>query len=85
MTASEQHLAGVTEQTVMDLMQGANYIVECPKCEREWAMAVDPFSLAGLNNTYGRAATERRFDRLEFDRPQVECGTCLFRGEGDDQ
>ena len=31
-------LAAITEQTFMDLVQGANFIVVCPQCEVEWAM-----------------------------------------------
>lgn len=77
---TEEHLAAVTEQTVMDLMEGANFIVECPKCECEWAMAVAPITLAALSNEYGDRAIDRRFRKLERDIPAVVCGTCLFRG-----
>ena len=77
---TEEHLAAVTEQTVMDLVEGANFIVECPECEREWAMAVDPMILAAVHNTYGPRAADRRFREIGRDIPEVLCGTCLFRG-----
>ena len=77
---TEEHLAAVTEETVLDLAQGANFIVECPECEAEWAMAVDPMGLAALSNEYGDRAIKNRFHKLERDIPAVLCGTCLFRG-----
>ena len=79
---TEEHLAEVTEETVMDLVEGANFIVECPECEAEWAMAVDPMTLAALSNEYGDRAIDRRFRQLGRDIPAVVCGTCLFRGAG---
>lgn len=80
-SARESHLSEVTEETVMDLVEGANFIVACPTCESEWAMSVDPFLYAGLSNSFGRAAVEGRFAALERDMPEVMCGSCLFRGE----
>ena len=77
---TEEHLAAVTEETVMDLVEGATFIVECPECECEWAMAVDPMTLAALSNEYGNLAIDRRFRKIESDIPEVLCGTCLFRG-----
>ena len=74
-------LAAITEQNVMDLMQGANFIVVCPQCEVEWAMGVSPFTLAAARNTYGSTAVDNRFARLEADPPEVRCGTCTFRGD----
>lgn len=74
------HLAAITEQTVMDLAEGANFIVVCPQCEGEWAMGVSPFVLAAARNTYGSAAVDNRFARLEFSPPEARCGTCTFRG-----
>jgi hypothetical protein len=77
---TEEHLAEVTEETVMDLVEGANFIVECPECEAEWAMAVEPMALAALSNEYGNRAVENRFRKIARDIPAVTCGTCLFRG-----
>ena len=79
--AQADRLAAITEQTVMDLMQGANFVVVCPQCEGEWAMGVSPFTLAAALNTYGRAAVDNRFARLEFNQPEARCGTCTFRGD----
>ena len=77
---TEGHLAEVTEETVMDLMEGANFLVECPECGAEWAMAVEPMAFAALSNEYGGRAINRRLRKLERDIPAVVCGTCLFRG-----
>lgn len=79
--AQADHLSAITEQTVMDLMQGANFIVVCPTCEAEWAMGISPFVLAAARNTYGSAAVDNRFTRLELSLPEVRCGTCTFRGD----
>lgn len=70
----------VTEETVTDLVEGANFIVVCPACDAEWVMGVNPLAYAALSNTYGPDALERRFERLRRDIPPVVCGTCLFRG-----
>ena len=80
-TAAEKHLAQVTEATIMELAEGANFIVICPGCEAEWALAVSPLAGSALANTYGDAAIESRFRKLEADRPLARCGTCIFRGE----
>ena len=76
----EDHLAKVTDETVADLVEGANFIVACPVCDREWAMGVDPFVYAAVSNTYGPDAVERRFERLRRDIPEVSCGACRLRG-----
>lgn len=76
----EDHLAKVTDETVADLVEGANFIVACPVCDREWAMGVNPFVYAAVSNTYGSSAVERRFERLRRDIPEVSCGACRLRG-----
>ena len=84
MSDTETHadrLAAITEETIMELLEGANFIVICPQCKVEWAMGVNPFSCAAAHNTYGPKALEARFRRLEADPPEVRCGTCLFRGD----
>lgn len=79
---TDEHLAEVTEATVMDLVQGANFLVHCPDCEAEWAMAVAPMFLAGLMNAYGRAVDDR-FRKLAWDIPLVRCGDCVFLHGGE--
>ena len=74
------HLAVVTEETIMDLVEGANFVVDCPECGAEWAMSVGPMTLAGLTNMYGSPAIDARFRRLARDVPAVVCGVCIFRG-----
>lgn len=76
----DQHLADVVEETIMELAQGANFVVECPTCGCQWAMAVDPMQYAALRNEYGGRAVETRFERLAHDVPAVQCGGCVFRG-----
>ena len=76
----DQHLADMVEGTIMELAQGANFLVECPICESQWAMAVGPMQYAALRNEYGARAVESRFERLAHDMPAVQCGGCVFRG-----
>ena len=76
----DQHLAAVVEGTIMELAQGANFLVECPTCGFQWAMAVHPMQYAALRNAYGGRAVESRFERLAHDVPAVQCGGCVFRG-----
>ena len=73
----------VTEETVGDLVGGANFLVDCPECEREWVLAVDPMTLAALSNEYGSRAIESRFRSLARNVPAVMCGVCIFRGRAD--
>ena len=80
---TEEHLADVTEETVAHLVEGANFLVECPECEREWVLAVEPMALAALSNEYGNRAVEGRFRALALSLPAVTCGVCVFRGRSD--
>ena len=76
----DQHLADMVEGAIMELAEGANFLVECPTCESQWAMAVGPMQYAALRNTYGGRAVESRFERLAHDVPAVQCGGCVFLG-----
>ena len=71
----------LTEVAVMELAEGPRFIAQCPQCERQHVLGVDPFYYSGLTNSYGKEAVERRLRKLAADPPLVPCGTCVFRGE----
>lgn len=64
---TEEHLEDVTNETIQGLVEGANFVVECPECEGQWVLAVDPIYLCALSNTYGDAAIESRFRKIARD------------------
>jgi len=77
---TEEHLEDVTNETIQGLVEGANFVVECPECEGQWVLAVDPIYLCALSNTYGDAAIESRFRKIARDIPLLTCGACIFTG-----
>lgn len=77
---TEEHLADVAQGTIQNLVEGANFIVECPECETQWALAIEPITLSALSNAYGDRVIEERFRKLAREVPALVCGTCLFVG-----